>query len=103
MKNRFSLVISCAVAMAALSVSAAVPPYDKEAQLVNAKTDVVNWMKYLPDDVYVAHVSIPGTHDTATAEGWSSATGSTMSTARRRREGFRFPSRTRRERQQSVS
>ena len=80
MKNRFSLVISCAVAMAALSVSAAVPPYDKEAQLVNAKTDVVNWMKYLPDDVYVAHVSIPGTHDTATAEGWSSATGSTMST-----------------------
>ncbi|MDE6831370.1 MAG: hypothetical protein K2J07_01370, partial [Muribaculaceae bacterium] len=27
-----------------------------------------------------AHVSIPGTHDTATAEGWKSATGSTYST-----------------------
>lgn len=80
MKNRFSLVISCAVAMAALGASAAVPAYDKDARLANAKADVANWMKYLPDDVFVAHVSIPGTHDTATAEGWSSATGSTMST-----------------------
>lgn len=49
------------------------PDYDQAAQLAAAKSDVANWMSYLPDDVFVAHVSIPGTHDAATAEGWSSS------------------------------
>lgn len=54
--------------------------YDGESAKSAAQNDVLNWMKYLPDDVYVAHVSIPGTHDTATAEGWKSITGSNYST-----------------------
>ena len=29
-----------------------------------------NWMRRLPDNTYVAAVSIPGTHDTATGEGF---------------------------------
>ncbi|MDE7437169.1 MAG: hypothetical protein K2M93_01665 [Muribaculaceae bacterium] len=37
-------------------------------------------MSYLPDDMFVAHVSIPGTHDTATAEGWETSTGPSYST-----------------------
>lgn len=28
-----------------------------------------NWMSELPDDAYVAQVSIPGTHDSATGNG----------------------------------
>ena len=28
-----------------------------------------NWMSELPDNAYVAQVSIPGTHDTATGHG----------------------------------
>lgn len=31
-----------------------------------------NWMSRLPDDAYVAVISIPGTHDTATGSGWVS-------------------------------
>jgi len=31
-----------------------------------------NWMSRLPDDAYVAVLSIPGTHDAATGSGWSS-------------------------------
>lgn len=30
-----------------------------------------NWMSRLPDDAYVAVLSIPGTHDAATGSGWS--------------------------------
>lgn len=30
-----------------------------------------NWMQYLPDNAYVVDVSIPGTHDTATGNGWT--------------------------------
>ena len=32
-----------------------------------------NWMSRLPDDAFVATVSIPGTHDSATGSGWTSA------------------------------
>lgn len=63
-----------------LNMSAAVPAYDQAAALVSARADVANWQKYLPDEVYVAHVSIPGTHDAATAHEWASATGPTYST-----------------------
>ena len=64
----------------ALQGNAAVPAYDAAAAKASAQADFANWMKYLPDDVFVAHVSIPGTHDTATAEGWKSSTGPTYST-----------------------
>lgn len=30
-----------------------------------------NWMQYLPDNAYVVDVSIPGSHDTATGNGWT--------------------------------
>ena len=30
-----------------------------------------NWMSRLPDDAYVAVLSIPGTHEAATGSGWS--------------------------------
>ncbi|MDE6072441.1 MAG: hypothetical protein K2G53_07800, partial [Muribaculaceae bacterium] len=36
----------------------------------SAQADFANWMSYLPNDVFVAHVSIPGTHDTATGFGF---------------------------------
>ncbi|MDE6339287.1 MAG: hypothetical protein K2K97_05815, partial [Muribaculaceae bacterium] len=69
-----------ALPLAGLQMNAAVPAYDAAAAKANAQADFANWMKYLPDDVFVAHVSIPGTHDTATAEGWNSSTGPTYST-----------------------
>lgn len=31
-----------------------------------------HWMAYIPDNVYVAHLSIPGTHDTMTGYDWLS-------------------------------
>lgn len=33
-----------------------------------------NWMKHLPDETYVAVLSIPGSHDTATGEGFEEGT-----------------------------
>ena len=38
--------------------------------MLNARGDIQNWMSYLPDDMFVAHVSIHRTHDTATNHGW---------------------------------
>jgi hypothetical protein len=80
MKKYFSLLLAAAITGAGYSASAAVPSYDGVTQLAAARGDIANWMKYLPDDMYVAHVSIPGTHDTATAEGWSTSTGASYST-----------------------
>lgn len=45
--------------------------YDAAAAKVNAQNDLANWMSYLPDDVFVAHLSIPGTHDTTTGHGFN--------------------------------
>lgn len=39
-----------------------------------------NWMADLPDNILVAHVSIPGAHDFATGEKWASSTGKKAST-----------------------
>ncbi len=67
----------------ALSVSSqtrAIASYDATTAKAAAQNDILNWMSYLPDDVFVAHVSIPGTHDTATADGWKSSTGPSNST-----------------------
>lgn len=80
MRKRLLLLLPMALGLASVSVQAAVPDYDAAQALAQAREDIPNWMKYLPDDMYVAHVSIPGTHDTATAEGWKSVTGSTYST-----------------------
>lgn len=81
MKKKLLFLLSLLLPGAAtVDTSAAVPAYDAQAALAGARNDVANWMSYLPDDVYVAHVSIPGTHDTATAEGWKSSTGPTYST-----------------------
>lgn len=33
-----------------------------------------NWMKRLPDDAYVSTLSIPGTHDSGTGNGFVSVT-----------------------------
>lgn len=52
--------------MSGLTCSAAVADYDGETALANAKADITNWMKYLRDDMFAAHVSIPGSHDSAT-------------------------------------
>lgn len=76
-----SLVLLCAPMMANAQ-GRAVAAYDAAAAKENARNDVANWMSYLPDDLFVAHVSIPGSHDTATAEGWASGSslGSSQST-----------------------
>lgn len=62
------------------TVNATVPTYDVEEALQNVRNDIPNWMSYLPDDVYLAHVSIPGTHDAATGHEWESSLGPSMST-----------------------
>ncbi len=52
--------------LSAPTAYAKVAAYDGAAQLEAARADVENWMKYLPDDMFAAHVSMPGSHDTAT-------------------------------------
>lgn len=59
-----------ALPLMALQGYAAIPAYDQVQAKANAQNDFANWMKYLPDEVFVAHVSIPGTHDTATGHGF---------------------------------
>ena len=76
MKKRFSFLISCVVAASTLTGWAAVPAYDAQSALTSARADIANWMKYLPDEVFVAHVSIPGSHDTATGHNVTIATSS---------------------------
>ena len=39
--------------------------------LTGMQTMAENWMKQLPDEAYVAMVSIPGAHDAATGCGWA--------------------------------
>lgn len=51
--------------------SRAVAAYDAAAAKVNAQNDLANWMSYLPDEVFVAHLSIPGSHDTTTGHGFN--------------------------------
>lgn len=69
------IILICLITALFPSVSAqasrAVAPYDAEAAKVNAQNDLANWMSYLPDDVFVAHLSIPGSHDTATGHGFN--------------------------------
>lgn len=67
MKKLSTMLAACAVALAPVGMQAAVADYDAPAQLAAARADIANWMKYLPDDVFVAHVSMPGSHDSATA------------------------------------
>lgn len=71
-KSIIKLGLLTAMLFSVLHAPAAVPAYDAEAARANAQADFANWMKYLPDDVFVAHVSIPGTHDTATGHGFNS-------------------------------
>lgn len=60
------LTFALGLALAAPAAHAKVAAYDGAAQLEAARADMENWMKYLPDDMFVAHVSMPGSHDTAT-------------------------------------
>ena len=60
------LTFALGLALAAPAAQAKVAAYDGAAQLEAARADMENWMKYLPDDMFVAHVSMPGSHDTAT-------------------------------------
>ena len=55
-----------AALMTPLCANAVGEDYDPQASLTAARGDVQNWMKYLPDNVFAAHVSIPGSHDSAT-------------------------------------
>lgn len=54
-------------------VHSTVNQYDGNSQLESARTDIENWMKYLPDNMFVAHVSMPGSHDSATGHNVSSS------------------------------
>lgn len=60
--------------------STAASGYDSREAANSALADIPNWMKYLPDDVFVAHISIPGTHDAATGEGWIDPLGPSLAT-----------------------
>ena len=57
-----------------------VNPVPEPDILKTVRGDIPNWMSYLPDDMFVAHVSIPGTHDAATGHEWETAGGVSMST-----------------------
>lgn len=65
MKKGFILLLSSAFALSTMTAAGAVESYDGKAQLEAARADLANWMKYLPDDVFAAHVSMPGAHDAA--------------------------------------
>ena len=76
----FVLSLLLAYPMAATASTRSVTAYDSAAAKTAAQNDIQNWMSYLPDDVFVAHLSIPGTHDTTTGHGFNSTgilTGST--------------------------
>ena len=77
MKKLAALVLTL---FAIISLKAEPGGYDSGNALNSALADIPNWMKYLPDDVFVAHISIPGTHDSATGEGWSDQLGPSLAT-----------------------
>lgn len=58
----------CAAALGLGTVAQAVTPQE-------ALQHTDSWMQYLPDNMFVAHVSIPGTHDTMTGHGFSGGLG----------------------------
>lgn len=67
----FFLSLLLALPIAAQKKTRSIAAYDAAASKTAAQNDILNWMSYLPDDVFVAHVSIPGTHDTTTGHGFS--------------------------------
>ncbi len=67
----FFLSLLLALPIAAQKKTRSIAVYDAAASKTAAQNDILNWMSYLPDDVFVAHVSIPGTHDTTTGHGFS--------------------------------
>lgn len=71
MKKLF-LFLCLLMALSASAQTRAIAAYDPVAAKTAAQNDILNWMSYLPDDVFVAHVSIPGTHDTTTGHGFNS-------------------------------
>ncbi len=71
MKKLFLLICLLSALPAAAQKTRAVAAYDAAAAKTAAQNDLANWMSYLPDDVFVAHVSIPGTHDTTTGHGFN--------------------------------
>ena len=95
MRKHYLFTLGAMIACSALSTQARSPylnydPSDKTwdmhwdgSQLVQATTaKASDWMADLPDNMFVAHVSIPGTHNTMTGgdDPWVSASGPGCST-----------------------
>jgi len=73
MIKRFLVILCVMLCTGAITAKAAVEQYDSDMALQQARADIPNWMSYLPGNMFVAHVSIPGTHDTMTGHKWIDA------------------------------
>lgn len=80
-KGILRAVVACGLLFGAINVSAfdkvEAAPFVKGE--INGNYTETDWMKHIPGSTYVCHVTIPGTHDTATGEGFVSETAASRS------------------------
>ena len=64
-------VLACGLLLSSFTASAGVEAATFNKGEFNGNYETTDWMKHIPGSTYVCHMSIPGTHDTATGEGFT--------------------------------
>lgn len=66
-----SAVFACSLLLGGITANAGVDAATFNKGEFNGDYETTDWMKHIPGSTYVCHMSIPGTHDTATGEGFT--------------------------------
>ncbi len=71
-KILFAAALLLAAASHSMKAQTVLDAEEDDSAVSSATDDGDDWMRRLPDDTFVAKVSIPGSHDSATGDGFSS-------------------------------
>ena len=69
-KTALLTLIACNLLLGSARAFAAVNADAFNKGEINGNYETTDWMKHIPGSTYVCHVTIPGSHDTATGEGF---------------------------------
>lgn len=64
-------IFACSLLFCGITANAGVDAATFNKGEFNGNYETTDWMKHIPGSTYVCHMSIPGTHDTATGEGFT--------------------------------
>lgn len=72
-KTALRALLACSLLLGSVHAFAAVSADAFNKGEINGNYETTDWMKHIPGSTYVCHVTIPGSHDTATGEGFKIA------------------------------